>query len=207
MAKESKLTDLTKAIVADDIAVFEKILRESPSVAAEAVLGGATRENPKEFFVEELKHYIYAGDTLLHVAAMGHRADMLELLVKCGASVAARNRRGAEPLHYAADGNPSLSIQERQYSTVVKLIALGAAANALDKSGVAPLHRAVRQRCTGAVSALIACGADVNLKNKSGSTPLILAHLTTGRGGSGSVEAKREQQKIIELLIAAGAKK
>jgi len=83
---------------------------------------------------------------------------------------------------------------------VTCLIGAGADPNALDKSGVAPLHRAVRTRCMAAVRALLAGGADPNLANKSGSTPLALATQTTGRGGSGSPEARREQVEIVRLL-------
>src|SRR5262249_39492501 len=88
---------------------------------------------------------------------------------------------------------------------IVFLIEKGADPNALDKSGVAPLHRAVRQRCSRAVDSLLRHGATVRLKNKSGSTPLHLAVQNTGRGGTGSPEAKALQREIIELLLKAGA--
>src|SRR5205814_3806482 len=82
----------------------------------------------------------------------------------------------------------------------------GADPNALDKSGVAPLHRAVRTRSSGAVSALIENGADPRLMNKSGSTPLHLAVQNTGRSDSGSDAAKDEQGRIIALLLEHGAR-
>jgi hypothetical protein len=63
-----------------------------------------------------------------------------------------------------------------------------------------PLHRAVRTRSTAAVKALLDGGADPRAKNKSGSTPMDLAKQTTGRGGSGSPAAKKEQAEIIRLL-------
>jgi 5-enolpyruvylshikimate-3-phosphate synthase len=68
------------------------------------------------------------------------------------------------------------------------------------------LHRAVRTRCAAAVEALLSHGADINARNNSGSTPLTLARLTTGRGGSGSVAAKEQQQQILQLLAAHGAR-
>jgi hypothetical protein len=68
---------------------------------------------------------------------------------------------------------------------------------------VTPLHRAVRNRCAAAVRALLDGGADARRKNKSGSTPLQLATLTTGKQGSGSVEAKAEAQEIARLLHQA----
>jgi hypothetical protein len=72
----------------------------------------------------------------------------------------------------------------------------------LDNSGVAPLHRAVRTRCAAAVKALLRGGADACLKNKSGSIPLLLASQNTGRGGSGSPEAKAQQEEILRILEA-----
>jgi hypothetical protein len=57
----------------------------------------------------------------------------------------------------------------------------------------------VRNRCAAAVGALIEGGADPRAPNKSGSTPIKLAMMTTGRGGSGSVEAKAQQQEILRL--------
>jgi hypothetical protein len=83
---------------------------------------------------------------------------------------------------------------------VEALLDAGADPNAIDKSGVAPLHRAVRTRSAAAVAALLDGGADPELTNKRGSTPLQLATRTTGRGGSGSPEARAEQEEIIRLL-------
>jgi ankyrin repeat protein len=72
-------------------------------------------------------------------------------------------------------------------------------------SGVAPLHRAVRTRCTAAVKALLEGGANVSARNKSGSTPWLLATLNTGRGGTGSPQAKAQQAEIVRLLREHGA--
>lgn len=85
------------------------------------------------------------------------------------------------------------------------LIRAGADPDAVDKSGVAPLHRAVRTRCGPAVQALLDGGADPMLANKSGSTPMKLATQATGRGGSGSPDAKAQQALIVEVLAQHGA--
>jgi ankyrin repeat protein len=63
----------------------------------------------------------------------------------------------------------------------------------------------VRTRCATAVKALLDGGADPRRKNKMGSTPLRLAEVSSGRGGSGTPEAKAEQQEILRLLAAHGA--
>ena len=203
----SELFSLMQAIVRNDASEVAMRLENSPSLAREPLILGATREVAADFFFEEINHYLYAGDTPLHAAAAGYRIEIARMLLQNGATVTSRNRRGAEPLHYAADGGPGSPHwnPEAQAATILLLIQAGANPNALDKTGVAPLHRAVRQRCPAAVDSLLKNGADVLLKNKSGTTPLRLAVLTTGRGGSGTPEAKICQQQIIELLVAAGA--
>ena len=92
-----------------------------------------------------------------------------------------------------------------QRDVITYLIEAGADPNALDKSGVAPLHRAVRTRCSAAVGALIENGANPLLMNKNGSTPLHLAVQNTGRSDSGSEAAKDEQSRIVALLLGHGA--
>ena len=198
---------LVRAIVRDDAADVAKMLGASPFLAQQALADGATRSRATDFFFEEIGHYVYAGDTPLHVAAAGYRRDIAKELLKCGANVAAVNRRGAAPLHYASDGGPAVRAwnPEAQAEMITLLIKAGADPNALDKSGVAPLHRAVRQRCPLAVDALLRNGAAIRLKNKRESAPLHLAVQNTGRGGTGSPEAKALQKEIIELLLKAGA--
>ena len=146
----------------------------------------------------------YAGDTALHMAAAGFQYEVVQTLIDKGADCSARNRRGAQPLHYAADSN--VWSPNAQAATIDRLIRAGADPNATDKSGVTPLHRAVRTRCAAAVEALLAGGAEPRGGNKRGSTPLHLAVQNTGRGNSGTPHAREQQQQIIELLLGAGAK-
>ena len=198
---DEELLVLLRSIARGDVTTAD-LIATSPELARGQVAGGATRDAATTWYLAEIEHYVYAGDTPLHVAAAAYRTDIVRLLLARGAVVAAKNRRGAEPLHYAADGGPNFTTWDpaAQAATVACLIEAGANPNALDKSGVTPLHRAVRTRCTAAVRALLRGGADPNLANKSGSTPLALATQTTGRGGSGSPEARREQVEIVRLL-------
>jgi Ankyrin repeats (many copies) len=84
----------------------------------------------------------------------------------------------------------------------VYLIDVGADPDAVAAGGVTPLHRAVRNRCAAAVRALLDAGADPQRPNNNGSTAIMLARWTTGRPGSGSPEAKAEQDKILSILNA-----
>ena len=198
---------LLRAIVADDAAAASRLLAASRELANVRAAKGATRQTATEHYMVEIEHYLYAGDTAVHVAAAAYRPGMIRLLVAMGADVGARNRRGAQPLHYAADGVPGSRIwnPRAQAETVTCLIEAGADPNATDKSGVTPLHRAVRTRCAAAVSALLDGGADARRTNNHGSTPLQLATWATGRGGSGSPESKAQQEKIFHELQLRGA--
>jgi hypothetical protein len=206
--QQRALWALLLAIASRDRPKTSQLLRESPLLARLPLEVGATRQRASACFFTAISHYVYAGDTPLHVAAAACQRDVAEDLVSRGASVGARNRRGAEPLHYAADGSPESESwdPDGQFAIVEFLIAAGANPNAEDKSGVAPLHRAVRTRCTAAVRALLMNGADVRRKNGNGSTPLHLAVQNTGRGGSGSAAAREEQGTIIRLLLVHGAR-
>ena len=137
------------------------------------------------------------------MAAAAFQCATALLLVKQGAALDAKNRRGAEPLHYAADANHWNP--QAQSEVITYLLSAGADANPQDANGATPLHRAVRTRCAAAVRALLAGGADVHSHNRNGSTPLDLATRATGHSGSGSVRAREQQREIVALLLEAGA--
>src|SRR5438876_7940023 len=195
--------NFVRLVVNGEIDEVSRRLATCPSLATASSDVGATRQDAATFFFSEIAHYLYAGDTALHMAAAAFRRPVAELLVAHGADCHARNRRGAGPVHYAADANhwdPAAQAEMIEY-----LLSVGADPNALDRSGVAPLHRAVRTRSLPAVRALLDGGANPRAPNKAGSTPLHLAVQTTGRGGSGSEHARQQQTGIIRLLLERGA--
>jgi len=151
-------------------------------------------------------------DAGLHNAQIMVSGDLDEYkirdLVAGGADVAAANRRGAQALHYPADGIPASRTWDpaAQRETVVCLLDAGADPNAVDRGGVTPLHRAIRARCASAVSALLEAGADPLRSNGRGTSPMQLAIMTSGRGGTGSPIAKSEQAEIVRLLNKHGTR-
>jgi hypothetical protein len=201
---QDALAKLIKFVALGDTTAAITLLASSPALATTAVVHGATRQTAENHWLDGVGHYLNAGDTPLHVAAAGYHEPIVRRIIAMGADVRARNRCGAEPLHYAADGAPGSTRWNpaAQAATIACLIEAGADPNALNRDGVAPLHRAVRTCCATAVEALLAGGADPVLMNKSGSTPMRLATLNTGRSGSGSPDAKAERKRIIQILSA-----
>jgi hypothetical protein len=201
------LMAFVRAIALGERARVSGELAAAPELALASVGAGAARHGADEYFLDEISHHVYRGDTALHIAAAAYEVGILRELVDAGANARAANRRGAEPLHYAVDGNPLSARWDplAQRETVGSLVALGADPNAADKNGTTPLHRAVRNRCAAAVEALLELGADPRATNGRGSTPMALARWTTGRGGSGSPDARAEQAAIVGLLAASGA--
>jgi len=201
---DNGLYDFVRVIVSGDAAMAARHLSNSPTLVHARCVVGATRQGPNPYFFEAISHYMYADDTALHMAAAAHSCEIAQTLIDKGADCFATNRRGAQPLHYAADanaGNPAA-----QAATIACLIRAGADPNATDKSGVAPLHRAVRTRCAAAVEALVAGGAAPRARNGGGSTPLHLAVQNTGASDSGTLHAIEQQRLIIERLLRAGAR-
>jgi hypothetical protein len=190
---------MVAAIASGDTARALELVAADPDLARISATKGASRADASRYFFPQIRHYLYAGDTALHIAAAGFRVEAVRLLLDHGADFTARNRRGAEPLHYASDCN--IWHPAAQVATIECLIQAGANPNSIDKSGVSPIHRAVRTRCAAAVRALLSAGAKPDLANKNGSTPLHLAVQNTGRSGSGNPEAIEQQREIILLLL------
>ena len=196
------LHPLVEAILAGDAEGVSRLLLATPQLARAGFQTGATRRSAVPFFLDQIGRYIYAGDTALHIAAAAYQTKIVSNLLAAGADVHAHNRRGQEALHAAACGSPGSRIwnPSAQSATITRLVEAGADPNVLDESGVSPLHKAIRTRCASAVRTLLDLGADPAGPNKNGSTPVLLAKQNTGRGGSGSQEAKLQQQEILRLL-------
>src|SRR5213593_2408840 len=189
-----------RAICDDDRTMVRRLSRTDPTLAARHI-------DKAKLYKTGILHWIYVGDTPLHLASAGYRIEIVRLLLAAGADPnSCSNHRRSSPLHYAADGCPDASEWDpgRQVETIQCLIDAGADVHAQDRNGATPLHRAVRTRCAAAVQCLLRAGGDTSTKNKSGSTPFHLAVQNTGRGGTGAAAAIAAQQQIIEEFLLSG---
>jgi ankyrin repeat protein len=192
------IVELVAAIVADEAKAVQ-LIRGTPEIAQARILD--------ERLLEEVPHQLYAGDTALHVAAAALRSLAVGALIDAGADSNAENRRGATALHYACDARPKAGKTwnvSNQRSVIELLLDAGSNIEHKDKSGTAPLHRAVRSRSPEAVRCLLERGARVDSTHgRQRTTPLhIVTHST---GASGTKGTRAEQQEIVELLLRYGA--
>lgn len=89
---------LIAAILEDDRSAAKTLLQADSKLVACPILH-------EKLYDSGIYHWIYVGDTALHLAAAGYRAEIVELLLASGSDPnAAQNRRRSTPLHYAADG-------------------------------------------------------------------------------------------------------
>ena len=110
------------------------------------------------------------GDTALHYAATmkDNQVDLVNMLLKHGASVEASNRFGLTPL--------LLAFQRGNKPAAVALLEGGASLAAVDSDGSTALHHATKNNNQAdLVNMLLKHGASVAASNNFGVTPLLLA--------------------------------
>ena len=191
------------------IPIFDAVLQGPKAVARllRTAPGSCQERMLVDYLDPSVGHWLYVGDTSLHLAAAALRVDEAKLLLRAGADPNAENRRRATPLHYACDPRPKSSVPwspAAQTGMIALLVDQGADVDRADRGGATPLHRAVRARSPGAVRQLLALGARPDPRlGQRGSSPLHLAVQSTGAGGTAG--SQDEQMEIIALLLRRGA--
>src|SRR5438477_8768476 len=109
------------AILDDDRPRVKNLLKADPRLATCLI-------NEARLYESKIVHWIYVGDTALHLAAAGYRVELVDLLLAAGANPnAVTNHRRSGPLHYAADGyviSPTWDA-DRQVKTIRRLLDAG----------------------------------------------------------------------------------
>jgi ankyrin repeat protein len=189
--------------------IFEAVLNGEEEVARvlRAAPEAYRKRASRDILVHAIPHWLYAGDTPLHLAAAVLRPGVAKILLESGSDPSLENRRGATPLHYACDARPRsgrIWNPEAQVAVIDVLLEHGAHVDHADSGGATPLHRAVRARSAGAVRHLLSLGARTDCRLRArGSTPLHLAAQSTG--ASGTAGTLDQQIEIIGLLRQYGA--
>src|SRR6516164_1876438 len=70
---DAALMTLVRTIVTADDTIAFHLLAANPALAKGRFEIGATRQTAETFYLDEIGHYIYAGDTALHLAAAAYR--------------------------------------------------------------------------------------------------------------------------------------
>ncbi|CAH1165751.1 unnamed protein product [Phyllotreta striolata] len=104
--------------------------------------------------------------TPLHFAAGYNRVAVVELLLRHGADVHAKDKGGLVPLHNACSYG--------HYEVTELLVKHGASVNVADLWKFTPLHEAAAKGKYEIVKLLLKHGADPSKKNRDGATPLDL---------------------------------
>jgi len=90
-----------EVIVSGDSGTAIRLLDASPQLAKECAAQGATRQAPKQNFFNQIRHYLYQGDTALHMAAAAYQPLVVEQLIAIGGAPACWPRDKAEGLDAA----------------------------------------------------------------------------------------------------------
>lgn len=154
--------------------LVQSMLKDNP-----ALVNRGTEDNPTEW-------------APLWTAAYFRQHEILDFLLKQGAQVNARTRRGETALHGAVAGGDRAIVE--------RLLAAGAEVNAPNEQGATPLHRATWQRSREIVALLLAHQARVDGEDQHGFTPLELATMAEGITVDGWGTATAEDSSITELL-------
>ncbi len=67
--------EFVQAIARNDQVQVSALLAGAPELALARLEVGATRQTAEEYFLDEIDHYVYAGDTALHIAAAAYQAS------------------------------------------------------------------------------------------------------------------------------------
>src|ERR1041385_1420114 len=141
------------AIVEGDRATVTALLKADSSLATRQI-------SAPRLYRSKIFHWLYKGDTALHLAAAGYRVEIVRLLLGAGADPnAAGNHRRSGPFPYAAGGYIVRAVRTRCAAAVQCLLKAGADPMLKNKPGSTPFHLAVQNTGRGGSGADVAIAA------------------------------------------------
>ncbi|XP_009561978.2 ankyrin repeat and SOCS box protein 10 isoform X1 [Cuculus canorus] len=138
-------------------------------------------------------------DTALHVAARHGLVDHVQLLLRHGAELEAKNNEGQTPLNAACAQPHQPQDMDRFYLVCRLLVESGASVNAADRDRQHPLHLASKNANAQIAELLLARGANVNVMNYSGNTALHNALQAT------AYKLEHHPELVVQALLNYGA--
>jgi hypothetical protein len=118
--EEAPLRALFDAIASGDRATAAQMLARSPALARRPARVGASRAEAAPHFLGGTSHYVYAGDTALHIAAA------VGALLVNGAYVRLGNKSGSTALHLAVQdtgrGGSGSPLAREQQAQIIRLL-------------------------------------------------------------------------------------
>ena len=90
---DKDLMALMASIASGNTAKVLEVVTISPDLVQMAAIDGASRAAASQYFFPQIGHYLYAGDTALHIAAAGFKFELAQCLIDHGANCTAKNRR------------------------------------------------------------------------------------------------------------------
>ena len=80
-SEDAQLLVLFRTIASGDVVSVSRMIEASPGIAVDAIRIAASRSDAETYFLEAIRHNVYAGDTALHVAAAAHQRPTTEALI------------------------------------------------------------------------------------------------------------------------------
>lgn len=139
------------------------------------------------------------GDTALHVAARHGLTDHVQLFLRCGAELEAKNEEEQTPLNAACAQPHQPQDMDRYYRVCQLLVESGASVNAADRDRQYPLHLACKNANAQVAELLLARGANVNVMNYSGNMALHNVLQAT------AYKLEHHPERVVRALLNHGA--
>src|SRR5262245_38661735 len=86
---EEQLMVILRASAVSDKPKVLQLLDRFPELAVQKAVIGASRQSARTYILPRISHYVYAGDTALHIAAAAYTTTIARILISKGGNVRA----------------------------------------------------------------------------------------------------------------------